>query len=170
MNVKAANGLARCLKAEGVPWVATYPTSHVNNALGEEGVPIRMMGEERYAVAIADAFSRMSCGKQIGVSTVMGGLNATGEQVPLMVRRAFTQLRSGRPGPVLLLVPRDLAEYDEQAHPYAPPKGWKSGPDPDDVKQAVRTLLTARDPLLWVGEGVFYADATAELRVFAELA
>src|SRR5919199_406580 len=163
MNVKAANGLARCLKAEGVPWVATYPTSHVNNALGEEGIPIRMMAEERYAVAIADAFSRLTCGKQIGVCTVMGGLNAAGiqlaygavaqawedsspvlviteavgqgagihthydtaqafrsvtkwvgriergDQVPLMVRRAFTPLRAGRPGPGLLLIPRKLA-------------------------------------------------------------
>ena len=54
MNVTAAQGLVRCLKAEGVPWVACYPTNHVNNALGEEGVPIKMMGEERFAVAIAD--------------------------------------------------------------------------------------------------------------------
>ena len=37
-KVKAANGLVRCLKAEGVPWVACYPTNHVNNALGQEGV------------------------------------------------------------------------------------------------------------------------------------
>ena len=224
MNVKAANGLARCLKAEGVQWVATYPTSHVNNALGEEGVPIMMMGEERYAVAVADAFSRLTCGKRIGFSTVMGGLNAagiqlaygavaqawedsspvlviteavgqgsgihthydtaqafksvtkwvgrieTGDQVPLMVRRAFTHLRSGRPGPVLLLIPRNLADYDEDAHPYTPAKGWKSGPDPDDVKAAVKTLLAARNPLIWAGEGVFYADASGELRQLAELA
>ena len=42
MKVKAANGLARILKAEGAPWVSCYPTNHVNNALGEEGVPIRI--------------------------------------------------------------------------------------------------------------------------------
>ena len=35
---------------------------------------------------------------------------------------------------------------------------------------AVEALLAAHDPLLWVGEGVFYADATDELRQFAELA
>ena len=52
----------------------------------------------------------------------------TAEQVPGFVRRAFTQLRSGRPGPVLLLVPRDLGEYDEDLHPYRPVQGWKSGP------------------------------------------
>ena len=40
MKIKAANGVARILKAEGIPWVSCYPTNHVNNALGEEGVPI----------------------------------------------------------------------------------------------------------------------------------
>ena len=224
MKVKAANGVARILKAEGVPWVSCYPTNHVNNALGEEGVPILMMGEERFAVAVADAFSRVTCGKQIGVCTVMANLNAAGIQmaygaigqawedsspvlviaegvgqgasrhthydmaeafrsvtkwvgkvdradlVPDYLRRAFTQLRSGRPGPVLLIVPRDLGEYDTDEHPYAPVKGWRSGADPDDVKTAVRALLEAKDPLLYVGEGVLYADATSELREFAELA
>jgi acetolactate synthase I/II/III large subunit len=92
------------------------------------------------------------------------------ELVPDYVRRAFTLLRSGRPGPVLLLVPRDLGEYDPDEHPYAPVKGWRSAPDPDDVKAAVKTLLAAREPLLHVGEGVLYADATAELLRFAELA
>ena len=224
MKVKAVNGFARILKAEGIPWVSCYPTSPVNNALGEEGVPILMMGEERFAVAVADAFSRVTCGKQIGVCTVMAGLNAAGIQMaygavaqawedssPLLViaegvgagatrhthfdmagalqsvtkwvgkidraeltpdyvRRAFTHLRSGRPGPVLLLIPRDLGEYEEDEHPYAPVKGWRSGPDPDDVTAAVKTLLAAKAPLLHVGEGVYYADATRELVQFAELA
>jgi acetolactate synthase-1/2/3 large subunit len=224
MNVKAENGLARILKAEGIPWVSCYPTSNVNNALGEEGVPILMMGEERFAVAVADAFSRVTCGKQIGVCTVMASLNAAGIQMaygaiaqawedssPLLVmaeglgrgarrhthfdmpeafrsvtkwvgevdraelipdylRRAFTHLRSGRPGPVLLLVPRDLGEYDDAEHPYTPVKGWRSGPDLDDVRSAARVLLEAKSPLLFVGEGVLYADATAELRELAELA
>jgi len=224
VKVKAANGLVRVLKAEGVSWVSCYPTNHVNNALGEEGVPIYMMGEERFAVAVADAFSRVTCGKRIGVCTIMANLNAAGiqmaygaiaqawedsspllvitegvsqgasrhthfdmagalrsvtkwvgkidraELVPDYVRRAFTQLRSGRPGPVLLIIPRDLGEYDEDEHPYAPVKGWRSGPDPDDVKAAITALLAARDPLLYVGEGVLYADATGELLQFAELA
>ena len=78
---RAANGLVRCLKAEGVPWVACYPTNHVNNALGQEGVPIKMMGEERFAVAIADAVSRVTSGKQIGVCTIMSNLNAAGIQM-----------------------------------------------------------------------------------------
>jgi thiamine pyrophosphate-dependent acetolactate synthase large subunit-like protein len=224
MKIKAANGVARILKAEGIPWVSCYPTNHLNNALGEEGVRILMMGEERFAVAVADAFSRAACGKQIGVCTVMANLNAAGiqmaygaiaqawedsspvliitegvsqgasrhthfniaealrpvtkwvgtidraELVPDYMRRAFTHLRSGRRGPVLLILPRDLGEYDEEKYPYTPVKGWRSGPDPEDVKAAVAALLAAKDPLLYVGEGVYYADATAELLQFAELA
>src|SRR5690242_15306034 len=81
MKVKAANGFARILKSEGISWVSCYPTNHVNNALGEEGVPILMMGEERFAVAVADAYSRVTCGKQIGVCTVMANLNAAGIQM-----------------------------------------------------------------------------------------
>jgi len=223
-KIKAANGVARILKAEGIPWVSCYPTNHVNNALGEEGVRILMMGEERFAVAVADAYSRVTCGKRIGVCTVMSNLNAAGiqmaygaiaqawedsspllvitegvgqgasrhthfdiaeafrsvtkwvgkidraELVPDYMRRAFTHLRSGRPGPVLLIVPRDLGEYDEARYPYVPVKGWRSGPDPDDVKAAVKALLAAKDPILYVGEGVYYADATSELLQFAELA
>jgi acetolactate synthase-1/2/3 large subunit len=224
VKVKAVNGFARILKAEGIPWVSCYPTSPVNNALGEEGVPILMMGEERFAVAVADAFSRVTCGKQIGACTVMAGLNAAGiqmaygavaqawedsspllviaegvgpsatrhthydigeafksvtkwvgeigraELVPDYLRRAFTHLRSGRPGPVLLLIPRDLGEYDEAEHPYTTVKGWRSGPDPDDVTSAIKALLAAKNPLLYVGEGVLYADATTELLRFAEAA
>jgi thiamine pyrophosphate-dependent acetolactate synthase large subunit-like protein len=227
--VAAANGLARILKAEGVPWVSTFPVCCVNNALGEEGVPILMMRDERYAVAVADAFSRVTGGKQIGVCTVMGGINPAGLQiatgalaqayedsspvlciadgvppgqdgttryditaalrpvtkwighidrphrVPEIMRRAFTQLRTGRPGPVLVTIPRELGsrgtgEYDEDADPYVPVKGWRAAPDPADVRAAIRALLAAERPLIFCGEGVFYAQATEELRRFAEQA
>jgi acetolactate synthase I/II/III large subunit len=224
MKIKAANGVARILKAEGIQWISCYPTSHINNAAGEEGLPIYMMGEERFGVAVADAFSRVTCGKRIGACTAMASLNAAGiqmgfgaiaqawedsspvlimaeavgqgasrhthfniadafrpvtkwvgtvdraELVPDYMRRAFTHLRSGRPGPVLLLVPKDLGEYDEDKYPYTPVKGWRSAPDPDDVKAAIKALIAAKDPILYVGEGVYYADATAELLQFAELA
>jgi thiamine pyrophosphate-dependent acetolactate synthase large subunit-like protein len=227
--VEAANGLARILKAEGVPWVSTFPVCCVNNALGQEGVPMLMMRDERYAVAVADAFSRVTGGRQIGVCTVMGGINPAGLQiatgalaqayedsspvlcitdgvppgqrgttryditaalrpvtkwighidrpfrVPEIMRRAFTQLRTGRPGPVLVTLSRELGsrgtgEYDEDADPYVPVKGWRSAPDPHDVRAAVAALLAARRPLIYAGEGVFYAQATDELLRFAELA
>jgi acetolactate synthase-1/2/3 large subunit len=192
--------------------------------MGEEGMPMIMVGEERHAVALADATSRVTCGRQIGVCTIMSNLNAAGIQmafgaiaqawedsspvlvitegvgtgasrhthfdiaqalkpvtkwvgkidradlVPDYVRRAYTQLRTGRPGPVLLILPRDLGEYEEDEHPYSTVKGWRSAPDPQDVQAAVKALLAAKRPLIYAGEGVHYAQATAELMRFAEAA
>ena len=80
MKITAAQGLARILKTEGIPWVSVYPTCNVNNTLAEEGIPLVMMREERYAAAVADAFSRVTNGRQIGVCTVMGSLNPAGLQ------------------------------------------------------------------------------------------
>ena len=225
MKIGSANGIVRALKAEGVSWISTFPTCSINNACGEEGMPIIMMREERYAVAVADAFSRVSDGTRIGVCTVMGGINPAGlemaygamaqayedsspvlvmcdavpsgaagnpqydvmaafkgitkwighidqpQRVTEVMRRAFTLLRTGRRGPVMVTMPRGLGwTYDDEQYPYTPVKGWRSGPDPDDVKAAVKALLAAKKPLIIAGEGVLYGEATAELRRFAELA
>jgi acetolactate synthase-1/2/3 large subunit len=90
-------------------------------------------------------------------------------RVPEFMARAYTFLKTGRPGPVLLQVPTSLGEYDEEQYPYKPIKGWKSQADPDDVKAAVKALLAAKKPLLYVGDGVFYADGCADLLQFVEL-
>ena len=79
--VDVATGIARILKEEGIEWVSTFPVCRVNNALGKENVPMIMMRDDRYAVALADAYSRMTAGDKIGVCTVQGGVNAAGLQV-----------------------------------------------------------------------------------------
>ncbi|MEE8354801.1 MAG: thiamine pyrophosphate-binding protein, partial [Candidatus Bathyarchaeia archaeon] len=67
MKVEAVNGLIKILEAEGVTEVCTFPTNVFNNACGEEGVPNFIVRDERYAVAVADGFSRVSNGKRFGV-------------------------------------------------------------------------------------------------------
>ena len=92
------------------------------------------------------------------------------ERLHEFMRRAFTMLRTGRPGPVVLAIPDADALYDETADPYAPVTGWKSLPNPADVAHAIQLLLGAQDPLIYAGEGVIYAGASAELKELAELA
>ena len=75
MKVKAANGFARILKTEGIAWVSCDPTNHVNDALGEEGVPILMMGEARFAVTVAG--SRSWGGWCLSMGDYVTGLGAT---------------------------------------------------------------------------------------------
>ena len=81
MTIDVGTGIARILKQEGVEWVSTFPVCRVNNALGREGMPMVMMRDDRYAVALADAFSRITAGAKIGVCTFQGGVNAAGIQV-----------------------------------------------------------------------------------------
>ena len=79
--ISVATGIARILKKEGIEWVSTFPVCRVNNSLGEENIPMIMMRDDRYAVALADGYSRVTAGKEIGVCTVQGGVNAAGIQV-----------------------------------------------------------------------------------------
>ena len=92
------------------------------------------------------------------------------ERIPELMRRAFYQLRSGKPGPVLLEIPRNIWTADYAAEPtYTPVKGNRTAPDPQDVKEAAQVLLNAKNPVLHAGQGVMYAEACEELKELAEL-
>ena len=93
------------------------------------------------------------------------------DRVPEMLRRAFSQLRTGQGAPVLLEIPRDVmqAEVDAARFSYTPARGYRSAGDPDDVAEAARLLLAASRPVLHAGHGVFWAEAWDELRELAEL-
>ncbi|HET7768864.1 MAG TPA: thiamine pyrophosphate-requiring protein [Chloroflexota bacterium] len=94
------------------------------------------------------------------------------DRIPELLRRAFTQLRTGQPGPVLLEIPRDVGSAalpDETIGAYAPGRAHRSAGDPADVEEAVRLLLSARQPLIHAGHGVLWAEAWDELRELAEL-
>ena len=91
-------------------------------------------------------------------------------RIPELMREAFTYLRTGPIGPVCLEIPRDVAaEKMNSEFTYEPVRGWRYGADPRDVKDAVKLILAAKFPLLYAGEGVFYAEAWEELRILAEL-
>ena len=92
------------------------------------------------------------------------------DRVPELMRRAFTKLRSGRPGPVLLEMPEDVAaeELDEVAFDYEPPPVIKTAGDPEAVRRAARALLDAQRPIIHAGQGILYAEATDELIQVAE--
>jgi thiamine pyrophosphate-dependent acetolactate synthase large subunit-like protein len=91
-------------------------------------------------------------------------------ELPAVFRRAFTRLKSGRGGPVLVEIPRDVFD-EEVAEPlaYTPATLPRVGPDPDAVRAVARRLLEARRPVIYAGQGVHYARAWAELRRLAEL-
>ena len=92
-----------------------------------------------------------------------------GSAIPEVMRRIFSQLRNGRPGPVLLEVPADL--WNEEV-----PDGWthtraftaRSAPDPAVVAEAAQVLAAAERPVIYAGQGVHWAKAWDELKALAE--
>ena len=93
------------------------------------------------------------------------------ERIPELVRRAFALATSGRPGPVLLDVPEDVAHAN---HPFEPEDlaagargrevpALRCAPDPEALARAADLVRRAARPLVLAGGGVHLSDATAAL-------
>ena len=220
--MKAGEAIAEILKREGVEIIFGYPVNHILEFAARAGIRPIIVRQERIGLHMADAMSRLTSGKKIGVfamqhgpgaENAFGGVaQAYGESVPILVlpmgyprqlayvepnfnsvlnmrhvtksaepivltselpnvfRRAFTQLKTGRGGPVLVEIPRDVFT-EEVAEPlaYKPATMPRIGPDPDAVGAVAKRLVEARRLVIYAGQGVHYAQAWAELKRLAEL-
>ncbi len=92
-------------------------------------------------------------------------------QVPGVFAQAFHEMRSGRPGPVLIDLPVDvqLAEIDFDPDTYQPLPVYRPAASRAQIEKALDMLVRAERPLIVAGGGVINADADAELVEFAEL-
>ena len=219
MNV--AQGIAQVLKKEGVEILFSYPVNPIIEAAAEADIRTIIVRQERIGLHMADAYSRLSSGKKIGVFAMQHGpgaenafggvaqaysesvpilvlpagyprrlahyypnFNSTlnmqhvtkwaepltmGKAIPEVMRRAFSQLRNGRPGPVLVEVPGDVFREDVPDNwEYTPALTTRTGPDPLAVDEAAAVLAAAERPVIYAGQGVHYAEAWDELKAFAE--
>ncbi|MBI2113670.1 MAG: hypothetical protein HYT85_01095, partial [candidate division NC10 bacterium] len=90
------------------------------------------------------------------------------DAVPDALRRAFTQVRNGRPRPALVEIPTDVfPEEVPEPLAYRPTFGTRTGPDPRAVIEVARVLTEARRPVIYAGQGVHYARAWQPLRELA---
>ena len=219
--MKVADAIAHALKVEGVDTIFTYPVNPIIEAAAVADIRTIVVRQERIGLHMADAYSRLSSGKKIGVFTMQHGpgaenafggvaqafsesapilvlpagyprrlmhyypnFNSTlnmrnvtkwaepltmGRAIPEVMRRAFFQLRNGRPGPVLVEVPVDVFREDApEGWEHKPSYATRVGPDPQDVEQAAEVLANAERPVIYAGQGVHYAQAWGELRALAE--
>ncbi len=92
-------------------------------------------------------------------------------QVPYAFQKAFFEMRSGRPGPVLIDLPFDvqMAEIEFDIDAYEPLPVTRPAASRIQVEKALALLDQAERPLLVSGGGVINADASAKLVEFAEL-
>jgi thiamine pyrophosphate-dependent acetolactate synthase large subunit-like protein len=173
--INIADGYTRALNGTRPTVIVVQGGPGIENAFGglaqaaSDGVPILTIpggGEARRLGA--GEFDPLPVYNHIMKWT--GRINLV-ERIPELMGRAFSQLRNGKLGPVLLELPRDTgnAQVDDPAGSYTPPKAYRSAGDARDVAEAARLLLSASRPVLHVGHGVLWAQAWDELRELAEL-
>lgn len=219
--MKVAAAVAQILKREGVEFLIGYPVNPIIEAAAVADIRTIIVRQERTGLHMADAVSRMSSGRRIGVFAMQHGPGAENsfggvaqaygdsspivvlpagyprrltnvapnfnsalnyrhvtkwaeqvllpEEAPNAMRRAFTQVRNGRPRPVLIEFPTDVLASDiPDPADYRPAPAVRVGPDPQAIGRAAAVLVEAERPVIYAGQGVHYARAWSELRDLAE--
>ena len=176
LGVEIADGYARATGRVGAAMTGTGPGA-TNTLTGIAGCyadnipvlllmgqhPLRNLGKEWQQEISSSIFDTVV--KWKGTCTRV-------DEIPAVMRRAFTALRSGSPGPVVVEMPQDVlnAEADDAVLNYMPVgPGQKSAPIRQDIERAADLLVQANYPILNLGGGVLSADATAEARELAEM-
>lgn len=93
------------------------------------------------------------------------------DELPFVLHRAWNQMLSGRPGPVLLDLPMDVQADSADVRMPDPERREARGrvrPAADDIERAAALLRDARRPVIVAGGGAIGADASAELTALAE--
>jgi len=136
-----------------------------------DSVPILVLplGHQRDRAQVFPLFS--SARTYASVTKWVETLNQP-EQVSEVMRRAFNLLKMGRPGPVMVEIPADVAVADvgdQVVLQYKVVKATRPSGNPRDIATAARVLIDAHKPVIHAGQGVMYAEASPELLELAEL-
>ncbi len=105
----------------------------------------------------------------LGSLTRWSGRALTGNEIPQLVRDAFSQLRSGRPRPVALELPPDVLMQTADVSPVERAAEERQEADSSLLDLAAGSLRRAERPVIYSGGGTLAAGAWQELRDLAEL-
>jgi acetolactate synthase I/II/III large subunit len=178
----AAEGYAWATGRTGVCIATSGPgATNLVTALADaymDSVPIvAITGQVPSAMIGSDAFQEADITGITLPITKHNELVTRAERIPAAIAEAFHIASTGRPGPVLVDVPKDILQatmtWGTGTWPPAmelPGYRLPAGPDTAAVREAARLLRQARRPVLYVGGGVIKANAHAELLALAELA
>ncbi len=90
------------------------------------------------------------------------------KHVPRVMTRAFHLARTGRPGPVVVSLPRDMLEESAEISMIDPYPPAQPSPDPRLIEGMIERIKMAKKPLMLVGSGTQYSGAWQELIDFSE--
>ncbi|WP_131787490.1 acetolactate synthase large subunit [Frankia symbiont of Coriaria ruscifolia] len=143
-----------------------------------DSVPlVAITGQVPSAAIGTDAFQEADiCGITLPI-TKHNFLVTSADDIPRTIAEAFHLASTGRPGPVLVDLPKDILQSTTAVLPadiwpptlYLPGYRPVTRPHGKQIREAARMISAARRPVLYVGGGVLKARAAAELRMLAEL-
>ncbi|WP_334321897.1 acetolactate synthase 2 catalytic subunit [Gilliamella apicola] len=178
----AAIGYARSTGKTGVCIATSGPgATNIITGLADaliDSVPIvAITGQVPTNLIGTDAFQEVDV---LGLSlacTKHSYLINDAKQLPNTLEEAFNLANSGRPGPILIDVPKDIQLANLDYQQYLAPSLIKNSPDktqlytipPETIKLAKQMIAQARKPMLYIGGGVGLSGAISELKDFMTL-
>src|SRR2546427_4974410 len=176
LGVEIADGYARATGTVGVAMTGTGPGA-TNTLTGiaacyADNIPVLLLMGQHPLRNLGKEYQQEVSSSIFDSLVKWKGLFTRVDDIPGVMRRAFTALRFGSPGPVVLEMPGDVlsAEGSDAALQYDPVgPARKAAPDSQDIERAADLLVQAAFPILNVGGGALAADAAAEVQELAEL-
>jgi acetolactate synthase I/II/III large subunit len=175
-----ADGYARATGKVGVAMATSGPgatnlVTGIATAMMDSSPIVCITGQVPTGVIGSDAFQETDVTGVTLPITKHNFLVMRAEDIAKTIRKAFHIARTGRPGPVLVDIPKDLQntkiEFDYPTAPirlpgYRPPTYASE----EQIERAIALLKTAKNPLILAGHGVNMSGAERELLEFAERA
>ncbi len=177
--IHAAEGYARVSGKPGVVIATSGPgatnlVTGITDAMMDSIPLVVFTGQVASGVIGTDAFQEADI---IGITQPITKHNyqvGCVKDLPRIVKEAFHIATTGRPGPVVVDIPKDIASASAENVPDSPEVLCLPGYQPTfypnflQIRKAVLQLAQAKRPVILAGAGVLHAKAAAELRQFAE--
>ncbi|MBA3286153.1 MAG: biosynthetic-type acetolactate synthase large subunit [Nitrosopumilus sp.] len=173
-----ADGYARIKRKAGVCFATSGPgatnlVTGIATAYADSAPIVAVTGQVALPMIGKDAFQEIDI---IGITnpcTKYAFQPRHASEIPEMVKKSFYIAESGRPGPVLLDIPKDIQQQVTKIDfpEYIKVRGYNPVVDPDlsEINKACEMLLKAEKPVIMAGGGVILSGAFSELQALAEL-
>ncbi len=173
-----ADGYARIKRKAGVCFATSGPgatnlVTGIATAYADSSPIVAVTGQVALPMIGKDAFQEIDI---IGVTnpcTKYAFQPRHASEIPEAVKKSFYIAESGRPGPVLIDIPKDVQQQvtNIEFPEYIKVRGYNPVVDPDlsEINKACDMLLKAEKPVIMAGGGVILSGAFSELQTLAEL-
>ena len=176
--IHAAEGYARITGKPGVVIGTSGPgatnlVTGITDAMMDSLPLVVFTGQVARSVIGTDAFQEADI---MAITTPITKHNyqvQSAEDLPRIVKEAFHIASTGRPGPVVVDIPKDISAGELFAEPkeavvHLPGYQPTTKPNPIQLKKLAESLTKAKKPVVLAGAGVLHGKASAELTAFAE--